>query len=109
MLNAGGTLRVEKSFGSKEWGGVVVEHCAVKFVCSRLGDNRHLSNGGELGGVVGQVDLHLLKGLNVIGQRACLRVVDTIREGCPVDRPVVLVHPAAAEACDAAAILPLQT
>ena len=57
MLDAGGTLGVEKSFGSKEWGGVVVEHCAVKFVCSRLGDNRHLSNGGELGGVVGQVDL----------------------------------------------------
>ena len=80
----------------------------MKIVCSGLRDDGHLPHRTEFGGVVGQIDLHFLEGLNVIGQRAGLRIVDAVGESGAVDRPVFFVDAAAAKADHAAAGLLLQ-
>ena len=75
--------RAERTSGAEEGRRVVIEHAAVKFVCARLRDQGDLTDGAELGGVVGQIDFYFLERLDVVGQRAGLRIIHAVQNVVP--------------------------
>ena len=81
----------------------------MELIRSGLGNDSDLSDRSEFRGVVGQVDLHFLERLDIVGQRTGLRVIHAVGESGSVDRPIVLIDAAAGEPRHAATGLPLQT
>ena len=59
----------EKGLRAEDRALVVVEEDAGESVRARLGDDGDLAEAGGLGAVAGQIDLHFLEGLGVIGER----------------------------------------
>src|SRR5690606_9270788 len=85
MENAGSTFGVKVPLGAEARSGVVIERRSVQNVGTRLRDDRHLPDRGELRRVICQIEMYFLECLDVIRKRPGLGVVYTIGECGAVD------------------------
>src|SRR5262249_38333471 len=94
MTNSTLPLRCKRRHRAEPWRRVIIKRAAVHFVCSRLGDERHLAHSTDVGAVVGHINMHLLKTLDELDKRSDLCTVLPGADADTIDGLVRLVSTA---------------
>src|SRR5215468_8506779 len=94
MTNSTLTLGCKRRYRAKPWRRIIIKRAAVQFVCSRLGDERHLADSADVGAVVCHIDTHFLKTFDELDKRSDLRAILPRADADAIDGLVRLVSPA---------------